>query len=87
MSDYYKLTVADGISGDDVNRHRREASLGYAAPDPTWADSDKEIRCIHPGQHFTKFGTLTGKIYFHNAPATFMNCPVVDVITIPPCSC
>jgi len=50
MSEYFTATVAHGISGDDVIRRRREKSLGFSEPSKDWAECDKEIRCIYPGQ-------------------------------------
>jgi len=53
MTDYYDLTLDDGISGDDVNRHLREKNLGYLPPSADWLDSGREIRCIYEGQTIT----------------------------------
>ena len=70
MSNYYNLTLADGISGDDVNRHLREKNLGFAPPSADWAESDKEIRCIWPGQVITRpsLNPRRGE-YIHRYPA------------------
>jgi hypothetical protein len=73
MSNYFHLTLADEnfISGDDLNRRHRENRLGYAAPDPSWAESDKEIRCIHPNQVITRAALSGREIHVHADPAYF----------------
>jgi len=73
MSKYFDLTLADepGISGDDLNRRYREASLGYAEPSPCWSDSDKEIRCIYPGQTITRPGLAGRELHMYAYPAYF----------------
>ena len=70
MSGYFTATVADGISGDDVNRRRREWSLGFSAPSADWGECDKEIRCIYPGQVIVEPGLdpIRG-IHVHSKPA------------------
>ena len=77
MRGYFTATVADGISGDDVNRRRREASLGFAAPSKDWAYCKKEIRCLWDGQTITKMKSLTGEGLHLHVSAAFVG-PIVD---------
>ena len=72
-NDYFHLTLADedGISGDDLNRRHRESRLGFGPADPSWADSDKEIRCIHPNQVVTRAALSNREIHVHADPAYF----------------
>ena len=73
MNKYFHLTLADeaGISGDDLNRRNRERNLGFGPPSADWADSDKEIRCIHPGQIVTRPALSGREIHVHADPAYF----------------
>jgi hypothetical protein len=73
MSNYFHLTLADeaGISGDDLNRRHRENRLGFAEPSADWAESDKEIRCIYPGQVITRAALSNREIHVHAEPAYF----------------
>ena len=48
--EYFELTEADGISGDDVNRHLRESRLGFSEPSADWNRCNEETRCIFEGQ-------------------------------------
>lgn len=66
---YYDLTLDDGISGDDVNRHLRERRLGFAEPSKDWANCNQEIRCIWPEQIIKDGHTLTGDLHVHSRPA------------------
>lgn len=79
MTDYYNLTLDDGISGDDVNRHLREKNLGFKAPSADWANCKDEIRCIYPGQTVTR-GTLDegANIFIHRLPAYFNPSNILD---------
>jgi hypothetical protein len=56
---------AAGISGDDVNRRRREARLGHAAPSDDWVQCKRIVRCLWPDQCAVKVH-LDG--YYHFAP-------------------
>ena len=78
MSGYFTATVADGISGDDVNRRRREWNLGFSAPSKDWVNCNAEHRCLWAKQHVKNAKTLTGKIMFHMVPATFLGIEVID---------
>jgi len=71
--DYFDVDLADeiGISGDDLNRRLRERRLGYGPPSSDWADSDKEIRCIHPNQVVTRAALSNREIHVHADPAYF----------------
>jgi hypothetical protein len=73
MKNYFHLTLADeaGISGDDLNRRHRESRLGFAEPDASWFETDKEIRCIYPGQTITRAALSNREIHVHAFPAYF----------------
>ena len=65
--DYFKKTATDNsISGDDVNRRRREARLGHAAPSKDWEQCHVVIHCIYKGQVPTK--TLLDVILWNFLP-------------------
>ena len=71
MRNYYNLTLDDGISGDDVNRRRREESLGFAPPSPDWDQCDMEIRCIYPMQTIHRLALDVKKgLHVHSKRAT-----------------
>jgi len=71
MTKYYECTLDDGLSGDDINRRRREAALGNPPPSKDWEDCNKEIRCIYPGQVVTRPAISTAGIFFYYEPAVF----------------
>ena len=71
MGKYFHNTLASekGISGDDLNRRHREQRLGFKAPDSTWAEAGKEIRCIYPDQTIIRLALDHAEIYVHCRPA------------------
>jgi len=72
MTNYYDLTLDDGISGDDVNRHLREKNLGYLPPSKDWLSAGREIRCLWPGQIIHNPTALgNGEIRVHSVRAYF----------------
>jgi hypothetical protein len=58
---------AAGISGDDVNRRRREARLGHAAPSDDWVNCKRIIRCLWPEQESSN-PYIYRDGYYHYAP-------------------
>jgi hypothetical protein len=65
--DYFAVEAsAAGISGDDVNRRRREAKLGFVnPPSADWAGCKRIARCLWPDQVATVMH-LDG--FYHFAP-------------------
>ena len=73
MSNYFEASFEDeaGISGDDLNRRYREKSLGFGEPSADWADTEKEIRCIYPGQTITRAGLSGRELHVYSELAYF----------------
>ena len=74
---YFDTTVeADGISGDDVNRHLREKRLGFKAPSDDWFLAGAPIHCIYKGQVPTK--TLHDVVLFNFLPLAIIGFIATD---------
>jgi hypothetical protein len=73
---YFNQDLADGLSGDDVNRRMRERNLGFAEPSADWGTCGNEIRCIWPDQHVNNPVCLGKGQTFYHIPATFLGLEV-----------
>jgi len=65
VTGYFDQDLADGLSGDDVNRRYREKNLGFAAPTDDWADCNRVLIGIYEGQLPSKAFDRHGRVKLH----------------------